>query len=93
MSEPTMSGAEIEMVCDELVTLATEYIEGTISDVDRERFKRHIRECLWCERYLEQTREVIAALGDMGSEPDDPEALERALIAFRDAHGHPGTSP
>jgi anti-sigma factor RsiW len=80
-----MSEAELEMVCDELVGLVTEYLEGTISPVDRERFETHVRECEWCEHYVEQTRAVVAALGELGEEPPDPDALNRALIAFRDA--------
>ena len=81
-----MTEGELEMVCDELVSLVTEYLEGTISEADRRRFELHVAECEWCERYVEQTRAVVAALGQMGEEPADPAALERALRAFRDAH-------
>ena len=81
-----MTEGELEMVCDELVSLVTEYLEGTISEADRRRFEMHVAECEWCERYVEQTRAVVAALGRMGEEPADPAALERALRAFRDAH-------
>lgn len=87
MNGQPMSEAEREMVCDELVGLVTEYLEGTISEVDRRRFETHIRECEWCENFVEQSRAVVAALGELGREPEDPEALERALIAFRDARG------
>ena len=89
MSEGEIEQSEIEMACDELVGLVTEYLEGTISAADRVRFERHIVECVWCERYVEQTRAVVAALGEQGGEPVDPDALERALIAFRDAHRPP----
>ena len=64
----------------------TDYLEGTISEADRRRFELHVAECEWCERYVEQTRAVVAALGQLGEEPADPAALERALRAFRDAH-------
>jgi len=82
-----MSEAELEMVCDELVGLVTEYLEGTISDVDRARLEAHARECEWCERYIEQMRGVAGALGELGEEQPDPEALDRALEAFRRARG------
>ena len=82
-----MAEAELEMRCDELVGLVTGYLEGTISASDRRRFELHIAECEWCERYVEQTRAVVAALGELGEEPQDPDALERALIAFRRVHG------
>ena len=87
MNGQAMSEAEREMVCDELVGLVTEYLEGTISATDRQRFETHIRECVWCEHYVEQTRAVVAALGELGQEPPDREALDRALVAFRDARG------
>jgi hypothetical protein len=80
-------GDDIEMVCDELVGLVTEYLEGTISEVDRRRFELHIGECEWCERYVEQTRAVVAALGRLDEEPPDQEALAVALAALRDARG------
>ncbi len=82
-----MNEADLEMRCDELVGLVTDYIEGTISEPDRVRFERHIRECVWCDRYVEQTRAVVRALGELGEAPPDPDALNRALIAFRKAHG------
>ena len=82
-----MSEADLEMRRDELVGLVTAYLEGTISDVDRRRFELHVAECEWCERYVEQTRGVVSALGRLGSEPADRDALTRALTAFRDAHG------
>lgn len=82
-----MSEADLEMRCDELVGLVTAYLEGTISGVELNRFERHVAECEWCERYVEQTRAVVAALGRLGSEPADRDALTWALTAFRDAHG------
>lgn len=78
---------DLEMVCDELVGLVTEYLEGTISDEDRRRFELHIAECEWCERYVEQTRAVVAALGRLDEEPADNEAFTKALAALRDARG------
>lgn len=80
-----MTEAELEMVCDELVGLVSDYLEGTISAADRRRFEQHVADCEWCERYVEQTRAVVAALGRVGEEPADRVALVRALRAFRDA--------
>lgn len=84
-----MSRPDLEMRCDELVELVTAYLEGTISEVDRKRFERHVAECEWCERYVEQTRAVVAALGRLGEEPAAPESLAAALAAFRDARDSP----
>jgi anti-sigma factor RsiW len=64
----------------------TDYLEGTLSELDRRRFEAHVAECEWCENYVEQTRAVGAALGRLGEEPGDSEVLKVALTAFRDAH-------
>lgn len=78
--------ADPEMVCDELVGLVTDYLEGTLSELDRRRFEAHVADCEWCENYVEQTRAVAGALGRLGEEPADSEILRTALEAFRDAH-------
>jgi anti-sigma factor RsiW len=88
MSETTQEREEDpEMVCDELVGLVTDYLEGTLSELDRRRFEAHVAECEWCENYVEQTRAVAAALGRLGEEPAHSEVLTAALTAFRAAHG------
>ena len=86
MNGRAMNQADLEMRCDELVGLVTDYLEGTISEPDRARFERHIRECEWCDRYVKQTRAVVKELGEIGEAPPDPDALNQALIAFREAH-------
>ena len=80
----TTIGAD-EMQCKELIELVTDYLEGTIADAERERIEVHMGECEWCERYVEQTRELIGALGRLDDGAGDPEAWERALAAFRES--------
>ena len=81
MSE-TRTGVD-EMLCKELIVVVTEYLEGTIDEAERERVEVHMGECEWCERYIEQTRELIGTLGRLDEGVGDPEAWERALAAFR----------
>jgi anti-sigma factor RsiW len=73
-----------EMQCRELIELVTDYLEGTIAEAERERIEVHAGECAWCERYVEQTRQVIGALGALDEGAAGGEAWERALAAFRD---------
>ena len=82
-----MSSAKVEMQCFELIQLVTDYLEGTIAEVERERIETHMGECVWCERYVEQTRQLIGALGTLDRGEPDPEAWERALAAFREQRG------
>lgn len=72
-----------EMTCKELVTLLTEYLEGTLSPIDRGRFEEHLAECPGCQVYLDQMRWTIRKLGKLSEESLSPEAAEKFLHAFR----------
>jgi anti-sigma factor RsiW len=72
-----------EMKCKELVELITEYLEGELGAIDRERFERHIAGCDACTAYLDQMRETIAALGHIPPESLSPQAEQALLTAFR----------
>jgi len=52
-----------ELSCQRIVELATEYLEGTLTPVDRARFEEHLDVCPHCAIYLQQMRTAIRALG------------------------------
>jgi len=71
------------MTCREVVELMTEYLEGSLSAGDRERFDAHIAGCDGCTAYLEQMRTTMRLLGRIAHEPM-PAAMESELVeAFR----------
>jgi anti-sigma factor RsiW len=72
------------LTCQELVELVTEYLEGTLAPADRERFEAHLRECDGCTGYLEQMRQLVAALGRLTEETIPEDAKQTLLDAFRD---------
>jgi anti-sigma factor RsiW len=74
-----------EMECKHLIELVTDYLEGALPADERAELEAHLEECDWCERYIEQTRQVIGAVGRVGDDPD-PDAWEGALRAFRERH-------
>jgi anti-sigma factor RsiW len=74
------------MVCEELVEVVTEYLDGALPRRDRRRFERHLKQCPWCESYLEQIREVVRTLGRLTEETIPPEARDELLVAFQDWH-------
>lgn len=82
-----MTDQPAEMTCRELVELVTEYLEGTLPPAERARFEAHLRECDGCTTYLEQMRQLIAALGRLAEEAIPEEARRRLLQAFRDWKG------
>jgi anti-sigma factor RsiW len=73
-----------EMRCQELVELVTDYFEDSLSNRDRARFERHIGECKYCNRYLDQMRVTIRTLGRLPAESIPPAARDELLDAFRD---------
>ena len=80
-----MSGhSDNEMVCQELVELVTEYLDGSLPADQRIRFEEHIAYCGSCVRYLEQMRQTIVLTGALRESDIDPEARETMLHVFRE---------
>lgn len=74
----------MELSCQELVELVTNYLEGAIPEADRIRLDEHIAGCDGCRDYVAQMRTTIALTGEAKPALLTPDA-ERALLAtFRD---------
>ena len=71
------------LTCQELVELVTAYLEGGLSDTERERFEDHIAGCDGCTNYLEQMRSTIRVTGMLTPESLSQEASAELLSAFR----------
>ena len=71
------------LVCRQAVELMTEYLEGTLADVDRARLEAHLAGCPHCSEYLAQIRDVVDAAGRV--EPDDlpDEAVDDLVALYR----------
>jgi anti-sigma factor RsiW len=69
----------VDLTCQELVELVTDYLEGALPPGDRARFDAHLTTCPHCRVYLEQMRETIAALGRLPAAAisDDARAVLR----------------
>jgi len=72
------------MKCREMVELMTEYLEGALSPLDRERFETHIAGCDGCRAYLEQMRATRNTVGMLADEPIPKRIQDELLKAFRD---------
>jgi anti-sigma factor RsiW len=75
--------ALVDLSCQELVELVTEYLEGALSPGDRARFEAHIARCDGCGAYLQQMRATVDLLGHLPPESVSPEAEATLLAAFR----------
>lgn len=71
------------LTCRELVELVTDYLEGALPPAERDRFDAHIARCPHCHRYLEQMRQLIAALPGLTEETIPTAARQELLHAFR----------
>jgi anti-sigma factor RsiW len=72
-----------ELSCQELVELVTDYLEGRLPVVERERFEAHLERCDGCQTYLEQMRQTIHLLGRLPEEAISGAARAKLLETFR----------
>ena len=73
-----------DLTCEELVELVTEYLEGGLTDAERERFEEHVAVCAGCSAYLDQIRTTIALAGRVTADDLMEETKAELLAAFRD---------
>jgi anti-sigma factor RsiW len=74
---------QIEMNCQTLVELVTDYLEGTLPERDCERLEAHLAVCEGCTRYLAQIRATIRLTGMLRPEDLTPEARDALLEVYR----------
>jgi len=70
--------------CQEVVRLASEYLEGTLGPDDATAFEVHLNFCDGCFRFVDQLRETAASAGALPEEQISDELKARLLVAFRD---------
>ena len=81
------------LTCQEVVELATEYFEASLSPAVSERVAAHVAQCEGCQTYLRQLRitvDIVHTVADR--EPVDTSALLsefRRWSARRDADDDP----
>ena len=83
MSANLPSDTAGELTCQELVGLVTEYLENTLSAVQRVRFEAHLGVCPGCTIYVEQLRTTIVFVGRLTEDSLSPEARQALTTAFR----------
>jgi anti-sigma factor RsiW len=63
----------VDIVCEQAVELASDYLEGALSRRERRRFERHLAGCPHCTEYLSQMRETIRLTGQLVPEDLSPQ--------------------
>ena len=80
----------IELVCQELVELVTEYLSSTLEAADRVRFEKHLLTCPPCTAYLAQVQAMRALASELGrtdrAPPSDDDVELQLAGMFRRWH-------
>jgi anti-sigma factor RsiW len=71
----------IELTCQEIVELVTDYLDEAMPDEERQRFERHLSYCPGCVTYVDQIRETIRATGKVPREDTLSPELRAGLLA------------
>ena len=77
-----------ELVCQQVVELVTDYLEGALTRSQRRRFEAHLADCEHCSEYLEQMRATIALTGQLRAEDLTPEMRGDFTALYRRWRSH-----
>jgi len=72
-----------DLVCQQVVELVTDYLEGALSWSARRRFEAHLAGCPHCTEYLAQMRETIRVTGRLTPEDLTPRMREDLAEVYR----------
>ncbi len=72
-----------DLVCQQVVELVTDYLEGSLSRSQRRRFEAHLAGCEHCTEYLEQMRITIRLTGRLRVEDLTPEMNHDFAVLYR----------
>jgi anti-sigma factor RsiW len=72
------------LVCQEVVELITDYLEGALPRRDRRRFEAHLAGCADCTEYLAQMRRTLELTGRLVAEDLSADARRE----FEDIYRH-----
>ena len=75
--------ANHQLICQEVVELITDYLEGAMDAELRSAFDAHLAGCPHCTHYLEQIEAMIRVAGTIDAEALSPEFRAGLLAAFR----------
>jgi predicted anti-sigma-YlaC factor YlaD len=72
-----------QLVCQEMVELVSEYLEGSLSRSQHRRFEAHLDGCEHCTEYLQQMRTTIRLTGRLDGEDFTPAMREEFTALYR----------
>jgi anti-sigma factor RsiW len=82
-------GDQKEIACNEVVELATDYLEGELTDPLLSLLESHMTECDGCTEYVDQLRHTVRALRAIPearrSEPANLDELKRIFRSWAES--------
>lgn len=75
---------EDELSCQQVVELATDYLENSLLPEMRKRLEEHVAECPGCENYIEQMQLTIDMLHQIARASVFPKTKQELFQLFRD---------
>lgn len=72
-----------DLVCQQVVELVSDYLEGALSSSERRRLEAHLAGCEHCTEYLQQMRATIRLTGRLRNEDLTPEMREDFTAIYR----------
>jgi len=76
----------IELVCQELVELVSDYLSHTLPAADRARFEAHLLTCPPCTTYLAQMKTTLALASELDAAPATEDVERQLTSLFRRWH-------
>jgi anti-sigma factor RsiW len=76
----------IELVCQELVELVSDYLSNALPAADRARFDAHLLTCPPCTSYLAQMKTTLALAGELDAAPATEDVGQQLTSLFRRWH-------
>jgi anti-sigma factor RsiW len=72
-----------DLICQQVVELVTDYLEGALPAADSRRLEKHLAGCPHCTEYLAQMRETIKLAGRLTPEDLTPEMRTDLTEVYR----------
>jgi anti-sigma factor RsiW len=73
----------VEIPCQEVVEMISDYLEGALPLRDRRRLEAHLAGCPHCTAYLAQVRETLRLTGRLVPEDLSPEMQREFSDVYR----------
>ncbi len=70
------------VVCQQLVEMVTDYVEGDLDPLERAAVEEHLARCGHCTGYVQQVRAMLALTAGLSHADEVPDAIVDGLTAL-----------